>query len=80
MDIRLELKLDANYDFVNGNKAILYISNDFGKLLRGACDFVVGFPLEIWSDAREKSVTSFNKLHERVALRLVANRLKKCHV
>jgi hypothetical protein len=47
MDIRLELKLDANYSSVNNNKTIIYIFNNFGKLLYSVCDFVVGFPLEI---------------------------------
>jgi hypothetical protein len=61
---------------VNGNKAIFYIFNSFGKLFRDACDFVIGFSLEIWSGAREKSVTPFNILYERMAFRLVADRLK----
>jgi hypothetical protein len=46
-DIRLELKLDANHNFVDSNKAILYVSDSFGELFYDVCDFVVGFPLEI---------------------------------
>jgi hypothetical protein len=79
-DIRLELKLDVNYNSVNNSKAVFYISNSFGKLFYSVCDFVVGFPLEIWSNAREKSVTPFNKLHEKIKLRPVAGRLKRRHI
>jgi hypothetical protein len=47
INIRFELKLDANYNFVNNNETVFYIFNSFGKLLYSVCDFIVGFSLEI---------------------------------
>jgi hypothetical protein len=79
-DIRLEFELDANYDSVNSDEAIFYIFNGFGELFYDVCDFVVGFPLEIWFSALEGFVAFFDELYEKMELRSVADRLKGRYV